>query len=388
MKKVCMYTINSLFGTNDTGGIKRFRELYTGLTGAGVHVDLFCSDPSDVLEKNGLLAAHSIVKTETSKHLFFPTEIKLLMRNFRLIRKIKKTRYDRVILFDVPTAIGFTLLGVKKIQLFIRQDLIGYKAITARERINNKILFKLYLRFLWFCEALCLISAQRIIMQCDYDLNIINNRHKLLKFMTKNKTIIQINNVDPSWIVKQSADTAGYKLECARIIDSELFMVGYVGDFSSERKGHRIFLEAIKKIIESGKKVCALVIGDGCYLPEVKQELACFENIVFTGRIQNPIAIIQKCDLAVVPSLADSCPNTIMEALYNNVPVIASNAGGIPEILNDHSALFEPIAASLKERILFFMDKNKLSSLQDRQVKRKKELQFDWPGAIRKHLDL
>ena len=93
--------------------------------------------------------------------------------------------------------------------------------------------------------------------------------------------------------------------------------------------------------------------------------------------------ILKQCDLLVVPSLADSCPNTVMEALYNEVPVIGSNAGGIPEILLHENALFELNVCSLKERILSYKDNNKaLHELKEQQKHRKDELTFDWAARI------
>ena len=87
--------------------------------------------------------------------------------------------------------------------------------------------------------------------------------------------------------------------------------------------------------------------------------------------------------MLVVPSLADSCPNTVMEALYNEVPVIGSNAGGIPEILKDESALFELNVCSLKKRILAYKNEEKaLLELKERQMQRKEELTFDWAAKI------
>ena len=68
-----------------------------------------------------------------------------------------------------------------------------------------------------------------------------------------------------------------------------------------------------------------------------------------------------------------------MEALYNEIAVIGSKAGGIPEILIDKDSLFDLNKVSLKESILRFVEDNHaLKLLRGRQLKRKKELTFDW----------
>ena len=74
--------------------------------------------------------------------------------------------------------------------------------------------------------------------------------------------------------------------------------------------------------------------------------------INFMGRLENPIKIIKECDLIVVPSVSWLMSQyNVMEALYNETPVIGARTGGIPEILDDKDALFEPNVASLQKKI-------------------------------------
>ena len=87
--------------------------------------------------------------------------------------------------------------------------------------------------------------------------------------------------------------------------------------------------------------------------------------------------------LLVVPSYADSCPNTVMEGLFYNVPVIGSNRGGIPEILMNREWLFEPNAESLKLKIEDVINNDNLKILKEKQLIRSKELTCDWGYRMR-----
>ena len=99
--------------------------------------------------------------------------------------------------------------------------------------------------------------------------------------------------------------------------------------------------------------------------------------------MDNPLSVLKSSDLLVVPSLADSCPNTVMEALYTGIPVIGSRAGGIPEILKDEEALFDTQSSSIVERIERLQaDRTAYEHLRERQRKRAEELEFDWPERI------
>jgi len=60
--------------------------------------------------------------------------------------------------------------------------------------------------------------------------------------------------------------------------------------------------------------------------------------IRYLGRIEDPnvLAILYSaCDLFVCPSRADNLPNTCIEAIACGVPVLGSDAGGIPDIVKN-----------------------------------------------------
>jgi N-acetyl-alpha-D-glucosaminyl L-malate synthase BshA len=79
-----------------------------------------------------------------------------------------------------------------------------------------------------------------------------------------------------------------------------------------------------------------LLVGDG---PErhnaemLCRELNLCENILFLGK-QNPVEeILSVCDLFLMPSQTESFGLAALEAMACEVPVVASNAGGIPELV-------------------------------------------------------
>ncbi|MFA5450391.1 MAG: glycosyltransferase family 4 protein [Dehalococcoidales bacterium] len=141
-------------------------------------------------------------------------------------------------------------------------------------------------------------------------------------------------------------------------------------------------------MIDDGLRINAVLVGDGKLLEVYKAECKDYQSISFLGRLDNPLPVMRACDLIVVPSMADSCPNTVMEALYNETPVIGTKSGGIPEILNDEMALFENNANSLAEKIVELSHKGNLLKLKEKQKTRKAELTFEWSEKIYQHLGL
>ena len=61
-------------------------------------------------------------------------------------------------------------------------------------------------------------------------------------------------------------------------------------------------------------------------------------NVVYcTDRSwDDAMKIIKSSQVVVVPSRMESLPTTVKEAFYLNVPVVATNVGGIPELIKDN----------------------------------------------------
>ncbi|EZP59693.1 glycosyltransferase [Exiguobacterium sp. RIT341] len=371
-KKIVFFSTSELFGNRKTGGLKRFLELYKYYKcKSSVDTLLYTGDPQKVLSKE-IKENFISLDRRTNKHYLVPNEILIFISNFKEILKLKNSEYDELIVFDVPTAISLSLLNLKNINLFIRQDLIGYKKIYLSDKKTSNLSKKIYINLLKFAETICIIKSKKIFVQCEYDLNELIKRHKYLKKMIKNKTIVQINNINPSWVT-----TSGYSTSYRK--NESIKKIGFIGDFSNERKGHKLFLESMSKI--KNKKIEVTVIGDGIKLDLYKEKFA-DERITFTGRVENVSKYLNQFDLLVVPSIADSCPNTVLEALYNNVLVIGSNAGGIPEILNYKEAIFNLDEKSLVHKINELEKNENIETLSKLQMIRKKDLLFNWPEKI------
>lgn len=373
MSKILMYSTGQLFLDKQTGGIKRFVEL-TKYLQEKYDADLCCQDTDATLKEYGLKGRYTFCQSESTGFSILPPEACRVWENRKLIKQIKEARYDRVISFDVPPTIGLCLLGVKNIVLMVRKDLIGYEKTVNASQNSIKKFFKL--AYLWLAEDITLRKCKYIVVQCEYDKNQLLDRHKFLSSKVENKFKVQINNVNPSWVVSKSSDI---REACNKSKD---FTVGFIGNFSDRRKGHDLLLEAAAQLIKKGHLLRFEIIGDGKELEKFRSKYQ-NERITFHGRLNNPMKVIKDCDLTVVPSRADSCPNTVMESLYNEVPVIGAKIGGIPEILLDREALFEIEVQSLVSRIEeYYIDASKLKRLAENQVRRKKELEFNWAEKI------
>ena len=141
-------------------------------------------------------------------------------------------------------------------------------------------------------------------------------------------------------------------------------VVGIVGRLVPE-KAHHHFIQAIKLLSEEDPQIRALIIGEGKLLGQLKANVVKMrleDRIYFLGnRIELP-SLYQAMDVFVMSSLREGFPLTILEAMAAQVPVIATNVGGVGECIEHEQdgILVEPSnPAKLAEAIQrVFSDQN------------------------------
>ena len=114
-------------------------------------------------------------------------------------------------------------------------------------------------------------------------------------------------------------------------------IVGVVGRLELE-KGHPTLLEAWPMVLEQVPNAYLLIVGEGSRqdaLRQIAREQGIAHHVIFTGRRDDIPAITAALDVAVLPSYREAQGLTILEAMAMSRPVVASNVGGIPEMVED-----------------------------------------------------
>ena len=113
-------------------------------------------------------------------------------------------------------------------------------------------------------------------------------------------------------------------------------------------KGHEWALKAISKNISQLKIGKIHIFGDGPERQNLEKLCNSLVNlkdqVVFHGFVNDPSQYYDDIDLAMLPSLGEGIPLSLLEVMRLGIPCIATNVGGIPEIIiNDESGiLIEP----------------------------------------------
>ena len=133
-------------------------------------------------------------------------------------------------------------------------------------------------------------------------------------------------------------------------------------------KGVDTMLRAAAMLLRTYSGLRFLFVGDGPKLPRYRElavELGIEDAVIFTGLLNNPteIGVFDASDIYCQPSLwQEACPLAVLEAMSVKLPVVASNTGGLPEIVTDgRSGILVPVGGSMEncaalERLLVDAD--------------------------------
>jgi glycosyltransferase involved in cell wall biosynthesis len=114
-------------------------------------------------------------------------------------------------------------------------------------------------------------------------------------------------------------------------------VVGCVASLE-KRKDHHTLLKAASVIQRQRDDVVFVLVGDGELRADLEREVSLLglKNVMFEGYQDDPYSYYQVFDIFVMTSGQEGLGSSILDAFSYRVPVVATAAGGIPEIIKDH----------------------------------------------------
>lgn len=118
-------------------------------------------------------------------------------------------------------------------------------------------------------------------------------------------------------------------------------LVGIVGPVS-RHKGVEEFIQAAHKIVTSYPDAKFLVVGPDrprAFLDELKHLVSTLKiekSVIFTGFRKDIPEVMTALDILVTPSRVEAFGRVLLEAMAAGTPVVASQVGGIPEVISSH----------------------------------------------------
>jgi glycosyltransferase involved in cell wall biosynthesis len=166
----------------------------------------------------------------------------------------------------------------------------------------------------------------------------------------KEKIALARNMFPMDAVPEPSGETAG----AAEEVDDE--RIGYVGRFS-RLKNVDVLIRAFKAIADDRPRARLILIGHGEeleFLDGLIQDLQLGDRVEIRERVPDVLIEMQKFKCLVLPSANEGLPNVVIEALAVGIPVVASDAGDVSDLLADgrtgvliSQPSVEPLAAAI-----------------------------------------
>lgn len=137
----------------------------------------------------------------------------------------------------------------------------------------------------------------------------------------------------------------------------ERLKILHIGRFM-DAKNHKCIMETAIELLHMGQKIELFLVGNyeteiGSKCIEMVRENKCDKYIHFMGLQDNVKPFLENADIFILPSKYEGVPMSLIEAMATGLPIIASNVGGIPDMIDNYESgiLITPNKEELKKTI-------------------------------------
>ena len=240
----------------------------------------------------------------------------------------------------------------------------NYSTTHSGADINKKSFFDVIDNFVIDYSKSYLIAISKLVKQ--YLINRNPSYEKITEVIYNGINFDKIKYKLSNWEI--------LKLRSENNIDSDDFVISVIGRLDKQ-KGHLIFLESVKEIIHQNKKIKILLIGDGSLREQIEifiKENNLSSQVIMKGFQPDSEPYIEISDLICVPSLWEGFGLVIIEGMIKRKIILASDVGGIPEIIEDGKTgfLFDPQNKTelIKKIIYIYHNIKELDHIKEKAV--------------------
>lgn len=192
-----------------------------------------------------------------------------------------------------------------------------------RDHYKDWVLRSIYYRISKYIEQKNVNRIDRIIANSQYTKNVVLKNYPFLQ----DKISVCYKTVDFSQMPRKTSSNSGF------------FNILFIGG-NMERKGIVSLIKSSQRVIENLKNVKYHIVGQDPkidYYKSICKKIGVENQFIFYGNLdlKERNELYGKADIFVMPSIEEALGIVFLEAMANEIPVIGSNVGGIPEIIND-----------------------------------------------------
>jgi glycosyltransferase involved in cell wall biosynthesis len=362
-KKILFVITKSNFG----GAQRYIYDLATATAKAGYSVTVACGGSGPLVSKLTAAKVRTLplpIRNEASVATLFKTAK-------QLYRLFEEERPDVVhlnsSLVGVAGAFSARLIGVHRI-IFTAH---GWAFNEERSLFQKTVLRILYWLTILLCTQTIAVSEAVRQQMCSFP------------FIGRKMTVVHNGVRAESYLSRDEAlaTLAEGNETLTKAIGEGTPVVGTIAELHPI-KGLHFLLEAASRMRSSGKRFIVVIMGEGVERRKLEEEIreSGLENTVFLlGHIDNAPRYLAGFDIFVLPSVSEGLGYTLLEAGLAPLPIIASNVGGIPEVIrNGGSGILIPprSAEKLTEALSLLLDDASLRSALSSELKKTVEGSF------------
>lgn len=120
-------------------------------------------------------------------------------------------------------------------------------------------------------------------------------------------------------------------------IPEDAILIGQVAALAPH-KDQATFLKSLALLIPQNHRIWGILVGEGPLrktLEELAKNLGIAKRIIFSGFKDNPLDYLKTFDLFCLSSIDEGLGTSLLDAMALRVPVVATNTGGIPDLVED-----------------------------------------------------
>jgi len=164
-----------------------------------------------------------------------------------------------------------------------------------------------------------------------------------------------------------------------------------VASLSQMYKAPDVLICAVAEAARSGLNLSLRIAGDGrhrVFLGRLAQDLGLADRVHFLGQLpagERVREALDTSDLFVLPSRSEGMPRALIEAMARSLPCIATNVGGVPELLAPEDLVKPGDAAELAHKLAEVLrDPARMEAMGARNLRKAADFHEEIQAARRK----
>lgn len=180
---------------------------------------------------------------------------------------------------------------------------------------------------------------------------------------TKKNIFLHRNDIaNKLFVIENGLPELSFDHDCLEFnnlcLEDDCFYIGAIGRLSLE-KGFAYLVDSLPYLQAVVGKFKLIILGEGNQRKNLEKQAASLglqDQVILPGYYDRGYNFLKKIDVFIIPSLTEGLPITLLEAMQASIPIIATQVGGIPRVIEDGETGYLVIPQSplaLAEKIIF-----------------------------------